>query len=151
MIGFLWFVGLHTLTCAHTHTHTHTQVEYQTYPSMKWLPALYEQSVIDQLVKTQFHTFVERVKTTDCQAELRRLLATGPPTFVEDKHAMPLPEGDTHVIKLWYMSDGQERSAKLDGAVEGEERLALWEELKQFIILEGKEPGDEEDNNGPTE
>ena len=95
-------------------------------------------------------TFVNRVKTTDCQAELRRLLATGPPIYISDKHAMPLPEhtGDTHVCKLWYASDNLERSAKLSNAVEGAERDALWEELKQFIIVEGKEPGDDDDDNG---
>jgi hypothetical protein len=112
---------------------------------MKWSPAMYEQSVIVQLVETQFHYFVERVKTTDCQAELRRLLSAGPPIWVVDKHAMPLPEGDTHIVKLWYHSDKQERTAKLDGAVEGEERQALWDELKQFIIVEGKEKGDDDD------
>lgn len=96
-----------------------------------------------------YSTFVNRVKTTDCQAELRRLLATGPPIYISDKHAMPLPEhnGDTHVCKLWYASDNLERSAKLTNAVEGAERDALWEELKQFIIVEGKEPGDDDDND----
>ena len=123
----------------------YSTVEYQTAPSMKWSPAMYEQSVIVQLVETKFHYFVERVKTTDCQAELRRLLAAGPPIWIEDKHAMPLPEGDTHIVKLWYQSDGQERTAKLDGAVEGEERQALWDELKEFIIVEGKEEGDDDD------
>ena len=112
---------------------------------MRWHPAMYEQSVVAQLLSSQFHSFVERVKTTDCQAELRRLLKEGPPIYVTDKHAMPIPDGDTHIIKLWYASDPSvERSAKLDGAVEGEERDKLWAELKQFIIVEGKEPDDED-------
>lgn len=139
---------------------------------MKWHPAQYEQSVVEQLLSSQFHTFVNKVKTTDCQAELRRLLAAGPPIYISDKHAMPLPEvsttnvetetttsgtdettateptGDTHIIKLWYASDGEERSAKLDGAVEGEERQKLWDELKKFIIVEGKEEGDDDDGEG---
>jgi hypothetical protein len=130
----------------------HSTVEYQTAPSMKWSPAMYEQSVIVQLVETQFHYFVERVKTTDCQAELRRLLAAGPPIWVQDKHAMPLIEkGDTHIVKLWYQSDNQERTAKLDGAVDGEERQALWDELKEFIIVEGKEEGDDDNKTQAEE
>jgi hypothetical protein len=124
-------------------------VEYQTHPSMKWHPAMYEQSVVEELRKSQFHSFVERVKTTDCQAELRRLLASGPPIYISDKHAMPVPDGDTHIVKLWYASasddSSQEMNATLDGAVEGEERQKLWDELKEFIIEEGKEPGDEDD------
>ena len=126
-------------------------VEYQTFPSLTWHPAKYEQAVVVQLLETQFTSFVDRVKTTDCQAELRRLLGAGPPVYISDKHAMPLPDnGDTHICQLWYASDNQERSAKLKDAVEGDERQALWDELKQFIIVEGKEPGDD-DGDGDGE
>jgi hypothetical protein len=121
-------------------------VEYQGYPSLQWRPALFEQAAVEQLLADQFHQFVERVKTTDCQAELRRLLDTGPPCFVSDPNGFPLVEGDTHVLRLWYASDNQERSAKLAGAVEGEEREALWTELKAFLIVEGKEEGDDDDD-----
>lgn len=102
---------------------------------------------MEKLLDEQFGSFVERVKKTDCQAELRRLLAQGPPVYIEDKHAMPLDDGDTHVIKLWYASDDTERSAKLKGAVEGEAREKLWTELKQFLIEEGKEEGDDDDDD----
>ena len=74
---------------------------------------------------------------------MRRLLDAGPPIYVSDKHAMPVPEGDTHIIKLWYASDSQERSAVLEGALQGAARDELWDELKEFIIVEGTEEGDE--------
>ena len=100
-----------------------------------------------QLLDTQFETYTNDVKKTDCQATLRRLLKRGPPIYVSDKHAFPLAkEDDTHVCKLWFALDGKERSAKLKGAVEGEERDVLWLELKEFIIEEGKEEGDEDDD-----
>lgn len=54
--------------------------------------------------------------------------------------------GDTHVCKLWFASDGKERSAKLTNAVEGVERERLWQELKEFIITVGKEVGDDDDD-----
>jgi len=38
---------------------------------------------------------------------------------------MPVPEGDTHICKLWFASDGKERSAKVEGAVEGHARDEL--------------------------
>lgn len=136
---------------------------------MKWKPALYEQSVVQQvsfhlqpcrlwrvshsssaqLLEKQFQLYMDRVKTTDCQAELRRLLAKGPPIYIEDKHALALDDGDAHIFKLWYASDGQERSAKLVGAVEGKERDTLLESLKSFIIVEGKE--EEDDDKEETE
>mmetsp|Transcript_32150 Transcript_32150/g.58919 ORF Transcript_32150/g.58919 Transcript_32150/m.58919 type:complete len:160 (+) Transcript_32150:210-689(+) len=122
-------------------------VEYQSFPSMKWKPAQFELCVVQQLLDSQFEQYIDRVKKTDCQAELRRLLKTGPPIYVSDKHAFPLDDenNDTHVCKLWYALDGKERSGKLKGALEGDERDALWEELKEFIIEEGKEEGDDDD------
>jgi hypothetical protein len=139
-------------------------VEYQCYPSLAWRPAKMEQSVIEELQRTQFHSYIERVKKTDCQAELKRLLASGPPIFIADHLGLPLGDKeppsdnpssdtstpivskDTHVVKLWFASDNLERSAKLDGAVEGSERDRLWGELRQFIVVEGTEPGDEADS-----
>ena len=109
---------------------------------------MYEQVVIEKLLSEQFHQFVNRVKTTDCQAELRRLLATGPPVYLSDEHALPLDDGDSHVVKLWFASDNLERLAKLEGAVEGEEREKLWNELREFIIVEGKEEGDDDEEEG---
>ena len=108
-----------------------------------------ETKIQSKLIDTQFQQYVDRVKKTDCQAELRRLLASGPPIYVSDKVALPLAEEetDTHVCKLWFAVDGQERTAKLKGAVEGEEREKLWNELKEFIIVEGKEEGDDEDDD----
>jgi hypothetical protein len=103
-----------------------------------------------QLLDTQFEQYISRVKTTDCQAELRRLLRGGPPIYVSDKHAFPLEEDDTHVCRLWYAVDGKERSAKLKGALEGEERDALWRDLNEFIIEVGKEEGDDVDETEGT-
>jgi hypothetical protein len=114
-------------------------VEYQTSPSNTWHPALFEQCAITQILDTQFGAYMDRVKKTDCQAELRRLLAKGPPIYIEDKNALPLPDGDTHVSTLWFMEDGEERPAVLKGAVIGEEREVLWEELRSFLTTEKDE------------
>lgn len=143
-------------------------VEYQIYPSMEWKPALMEQSVIEELLQTQFYTYLDRVKQTDCQAELRRLLQKGPPIYISDPIGLPIPEEEnvestntetttttkiendhptnSYVCKLWYSSDNKVHSAKLHGAVEGIERQQLWDELKQFIIVQGKEKGDDDEN-----
>merc|ERR1719162_2283149 len=147
-------------------------VEYQLYPSMLWYPCMYEKSVVENLLKTQFGTFLERVKTTDCQAELRRLLKNGPPIYISDKHALPIPiptssssddkddndnDNDdstctgttqTHICSLWYASCSENEiiSSKLHGAVDGDDRDNLWTELKEFLVDEGKESGDDDDD-----
>jgi hypothetical protein len=46
--------------------------------------------------------------------------------------------GDEYVIRLWFASNNRECSAKLQGALEGEERDRLWESLKEFLV-EGSE------------
>lgn len=42
----------------------------------------------------------------------------GPPIWLEDKHGYPIPEGDTHVSAVWYMSSGTELPAKLENVSE---------------------------------
>ncbi|KAG2519093.1 hypothetical protein BBO99_00007797 [Phytophthora kernoviae] len=107
--------------------------EFQTSPSGSWHVALFCSDVVKQLLSTQFHTFMKKVQEADCKAELRRLVAKGPPIWLEDKHALPLPEGDTHICQVWFAKDNEERSAKLDGAVEGEARETLWKELQELL------------------
>ncbi|KAF0758580.1 hypothetical protein AaE_003888 [Aphanomyces astaci] len=90
--------------------------------------------VVTQLQEAQFPAFMKGVQEPDCKAELRRLLAKGPPIWVEDKYGFPLPDnGDTHVVALWFSSTNEEKSAKLHGAVEGDEREKLWSELKELL------------------
>ncbi|KAL4139775.1 hypothetical protein PRNP1_015622 [Phytophthora ramorum] len=107
--------------------------EFQTSPSGSWHAALFCVDVVGQLLATQFHTYMKKVQEADCKAELRRLVAKGPPVWLEDKHALPVPEGDTHITKVWFAKDEEERSAKLDGAVEGQARDVLWKELQQLL------------------
>uniref|UniRef100_A0A7S2S4X0 Uncharacterized protein n=1 Tax=Eucampia antarctica TaxID=49252 RepID=A0A7S2S4X0_9STRA len=111
-------------------------VEYQCYPSMKWKSSFFEECVVQQLLDSQYQQYIDRVKKTDCQAELRRLLEPGPPIHISDKHGFPLSEddGDLRVAKLWYASDGKERNAKLADALEGKERDKLWKELRNFLL-----------------
>jgi hypothetical protein len=113
-------------------------------PHHKIIQQLYK----PKLLETQFTQYIEKVKTTDCQATLRRMLKDGPPIYISDKHGFELAEeSDTHVCALWFAVDGKERSAKLKGAVDGEERESLWKELNAFLIEDGKEEGDDDDEN----
>jgi hypothetical protein len=120
-------------------------VEYQCFPSLQWKSSKMEQCVIEELLRTQFDTYLQRVQRSDCQAELRRLLQSGPPIYLSDPIGLPLKKNeeeeeeeednmDTHIVQLWYASDGQIRSAKLQKAREGHEREELWKELNAFVI-----------------
>ena len=117
--------------------------EFQTMPSGQWHAAKMSCEVVEMMRTSQFNQYMERVKKSTCEAEMRRLMASGPPLWIEDKFGLPLLEGDTHVENLWYASDEQERSAKLEGAPEGEERDALWASLQAFQTEGGDEEGGE--------
>ncbi|KAL1512153.1 hypothetical protein AB1Y20_005421 [Prymnesium parvum] len=107
--------------------------EYQSAPSMRWHPSKYCAAVVRRLIHKQFPEYVAGVQKADCHADLKRRIAKGPPVWLEDKHALPIPEDDTHICRVWMAADGVEYSAKLVGCKEGEEREALWEELKNFL------------------
>jgi hypothetical protein len=67
-------------------------------------------------------------------------------TSVLCRHALPLPDGDTHVEMLWFADDDQEISAKLVGALEGAERDALWAGQKETLAaMEAAEKDDGSD------
>ena len=111
-----------------------TYCEYQTAPSMLWYPSKYSAEVVQELIDTQFKNYVDNVQKSDCARELRRLLTAGPPIWLADKNALPLSEGESHICKVWFSKDNKEVTAQLKGAVTGEERQALWDNLKQFLV-----------------
>lgn len=126
--------------------------EYQTWPSLQWYPAKAASSAVEYMRKTQFKQFMQRLETTDCAAEMRRLQEKGPPIYVEDANVLPLQPHDTHVNALWYMADDVEVSAKLEGALEGDERIELWEHLKAIhaATLAADAPAPAEDTNSSS-
>jgi len=95
---------------------------------------------------------MDRVKKTDCRSELRRLLKSGPPIYISDAHGFPLDEeeGEEYVVNLWYASDGKVHPAVLRGAVQGEERKELWDNLKEVIQneIEGEDNGNDGNDVG---
>uniref|UniRef100_A0A7S2SMM4 Uncharacterized protein n=1 Tax=Mucochytrium quahogii TaxID=96639 RepID=A0A7S2SMM4_9STRA len=114
---------------------TLTYCEYRTQPSGKWLPAEFSSDTIDHLLSTQFGKYLSDVEKAakDCAAAVRRLVTKGPPVYLADANALPLPEGDTHIDMIWYSRDNTEHSAQLKGALTGDERQALWDSQKATL------------------
>ena len=108
-------------------------VEYQTAPSGAWHAAKYAEETVCRFIRVQFDEYVAGVRKADCEADLRRRIGKGPPIWLADKHALPVPDDDTHVCRLWLARTGREYSAKLKGALEGDARQKLWDELSAFM------------------
>jgi hypothetical protein len=92
--------------------------EYRTMPSGRWHKSLYCSAVVQRMINTQFPEYISGVRKADCAADLKRRLDKGPPIWVSDKHALPIPEEDTHIERVWFAKEGKEYSAKLRGCVE---------------------------------
>jgi len=133
---------------------------------MKWKPALFEKSIVETLLETQYHQYIKTSRTTECLAELKRLVKKGPPVYISDPFGLPLDNDDVgieggiesnggsvcdgkninvdgdnnnkdnpRIEKLWFGSDGKERSAMLHGShPEGSKaRNEIWNELKMKL------------------
>lgn len=74
-----------------------------------------------------------QIKNADCAAALRRAIKNGPPIWIEDL-GLPIPESDTHIERLWFASDGKERSAVVTNALLGEEREKYWKDLLEYLV-----------------
>lgn len=92
---------------------------HEENPTPTWLPSLFCQTCVEYLLATQFKNFQDSWAKTTCKAEQRRLVTRGPPINLRDDKAMPCP-GKVDIHTLWYMSDGEEREAKLLNSLEGE-------------------------------
>ena len=115
------------------HAEDENYVEYQTAPSGAWHAAKYAEETVCRFIRVQFDEYVAGVRKADCEADLRRRIGKGPPIWLADKHALPVPDDDTHVCRLWLARTGREYSAKLKGALEGDARQKLWDELSAFM------------------
>jgi len=104
-------------------------------PSGTWHPSGYAKDTVLHLLDTGFEKYTSDVEkaSKDCAAAVRRLVTKGPPEFLEDKTALPLPEGDTHIARVWFQADGKELSARLRAAPEGAAREALWNAQREAL------------------
>jgi len=96
-------------------------VEYKATETADWAPSGFCETCVAYLLKAQWEIYTSALAKTTCKAEQRRLLKAGPPVNLKDATAFPTPDNG-EVYSLWYMSDGLEHSAKLEGSLIGEVR-----------------------------
>lgn len=112
-------------------------IEYKVSENSEWYPCKFCKDCTEILLQGQFHNYMKSVQKSDCVKEQKSLIESGPPINVKDKNGFPQTDGK-EVHSLWFFSDKQIHSAKLDGSVVGEERIKLWEELKKFLIKDNQ-------------
>ena len=98
-----------------------TYVEFKSSVDSEWAESRYCEICITELLRSKWPMYVTSLKNVTCKAEQRRLLAKGPPINLADPE-LPCPDNG-EVFLFWFMSDGQEHSAKLEGSLTGEVEL----------------------------
>eukprot|EP00048_Salpingoeca_helianthica_P015936 m.229510 g.229510 ORF g.229510 m.229510 type:complete len:150 (+) comp17762_c0_seq1:295-744(+) len=117
-------------TCCFEPVNGDSVCEYKTSGGA-WLLGNYCCVCVQYLVDNQFATYKKSVEASTCKRELTALITAGPPIYVSDKLGLPVGEGE-HISALYFGSDKKERSSRLTGALEGEEREKLWEFYRAF-------------------
>ncbi|KYN96087.1 hypothetical protein PGSY75_1449800 [Plasmodium gaboni] len=112
-------------------------IEYKTDEHSKWYPSKFCLNCTGILIDSQYEKYINSVQKSECLKEQTSLLKLGPPINVKDKNGYPESD-DKEIYSLWYFCDKKIHSAKLKGSLMGEERMKLWNELKNFLIKEEK-------------
>lgn len=102
--------------------------------SGKWYSSVYCEDVVHELLDTQFQNYKDNVENSTCKASVRSLVKSGPPIWISDV-SMPIDSDGCHIDKIWFSSTNTTISAKLKGALEGEERNQLWKRYEEFFKL----------------
>ncbi|KAK8815845.1 hypothetical protein WA538_004968 [Blastocystis sp. DL] len=103
-----------------------------------WIPCIICQNCVEMFLHDMMPNYKKNLLEADCRASQLRVLAQGPPIYVKDDSVFQSPEGE-HVESLWFSSTGKERSAKVDGCLEGEEREKWWNEMKEILSITEEE------------
>jgi len=106
---------------------------YKTMPSGTWHPSKFCIYIVEELLNTQFDKYIHNINSSDCLAELKRLLDKGPPIYISDDNALPIPNSDLYISDLWFSNTKTIKSAILKNAKLDKERQILWEKLKKKI------------------
>jgi len=122
-------------------------LEYQTSEGSQWFPSRFCSECVESIRQSQFGKYISDLAKTTCAKEQKRLLERGPPINIHDTHGFPESDGE-EIYSLWSLATKQVITAKLEGSLEGEERLKLWEAEKAFIIHNEAEV--EEDGPPPS-
>ncbi|SOV19487.1 conserved Plasmodium protein, unknown function [Plasmodium sp. gorilla clade G2] len=112
-------------------------IEYKTDEHSKWYPSKFCLNCTGILIDSQYEKYINSVQKSECLKEQTSLLKLGPPINVKDKNGYPESD-DKEIYSLWYFCDKKIHSAKLKGSLMGEERMKLWNELKNFLIKDDK-------------
>lgn len=109
---------------------------YRTNNNPDWTISKWCIICVNGYIATQHQAWIENVKNATCPKELQRLIDIGPPIWINDKSTFPVSDGD-HIRE--FKHGDTVISARLHGAVEGEARDRLWDEMRAVMYTKAQE------------
>eukprot|EP00922_Rhytidocystis_sp_ex-Travisia-forbesii_P036581 GHVS01054400.1.p2 GENE.GHVS01054400.1~~GHVS01054400.1.p2 ORF type:complete len:192 (-),score=64.82 GHVS01054400.1:23-598(-) len=116
---------------------------YKTSPSSSWFVSTFCAECVEELRRSQFARYVTSLAASTCAREQRALLHRGPPVRLSDKNGFPAANAE-EVFALRHYEQEQDSSAILEGALQGEQRMAFWEEQRKFAVAKEEEQEEED-------
>jgi len=114
------------------------QCMYKTRLNNKWEPFNWCIECVRHMINTQYQAWIESVKNETCPGALQRLIDQGPPVWLYNATTFPV-QLDDHVIEIGYDNPMISISAKLVGAVEGDAREQVWQEMRAVMYQKAQE------------
>jgi hypothetical protein len=111
---------------------------YKTRLNTEWVPFNWCIDCVRHMINTQYQAWIESVKNATCPKALQRLIDQGPPIWLYDATTFPV-QPDDYVIEIGYNNPVVSISAKLTGAVEGDAREHVWNEMKAIMYQKAQE------------
>ena len=98
--------------------------EFRCAPSGVWASAHFSADVVREMRREQFVKYLQTWRDIvemkeDCGATARTLADRGPPMWIADSSGFPLPHGQSHVDRLWFMGDAGGSSEVVSAALDG--------------------------------
>lgn len=103
---------------------------YKHSGSNIWHDSAYCWACIKHMLDSRFQDYIDTVEESRCKKTVNAAIEAGPPIWIEDK-GLPVPDGE-HVAEI-QTPEGDVHSAVYTGAVQGEARYQLWEELRKRV------------------
>lgn len=102
-----------------------------------WIKSNFCWDTISVILKQRYKDYIDTIYKSKCKKTLGEMIVNGPPIWFKDA-ALPVPEGAhvSHFLVVTFSFENVhevEISAMYEGAVIGEERQQLWDNLRTVV------------------
>ena len=103
------------------------------FDTICWRPSVYCFHCVKYLISNQFDNYLTNLQKLDCKAELKRLLACGPPTYVRDH--IVFSEHPKHEPRWHYCKETDVYEAKVVQSLNKKDLDNIVKNIEQYLDI----------------